>query len=76
MYTDLSKLKVFPDDNMNVVKIMGFICETVENIVGKGIYAGYQQILVFLQCFQVYSKDLHCVVKSKDCGWMDGWMDG
>ena len=29
-----------------------FICDRVENIVGKGENAGYQHFLLFPQCFQ------------------------
>ena len=30
---------------------MGFICDRLENIFGKGENAGYQHFLLFQQCF-------------------------
>ena len=49
---DWSALKPFADDTFNIAKIMIFVCDRVENIVGKGENAGYQHFLLFLQCFQ------------------------
>ena len=34
---------------------MIFVCNMVENIVGKGENAGYQHFLLFPQCFQMSS---------------------
>ena len=48
---DLSKLKAFSDDKINVKKFEIYL-ERVANIVGKGENAGYQHFLLFLQCFQ------------------------
>ena len=49
---DLSKLKAFTDDNLNLNKKLKFAMGRVENIVGKGENAGYQHFLLFPQCFQ------------------------
>ena len=48
----LSKLKAFGDDKFNVAKMIQFLCERVENVVGKGENAGYQHFPRFSQCFQ------------------------
>ena len=48
---DLSKLKAFADDNLNVAQMMKCFFDTLENIVGKGENAGYQHFLLFSQCF-------------------------
>ena len=45
---DLSKLK---DDKMNVAKVMFYVIDRPENIVGKGENAVYQHFLLFPQCF-------------------------
>ena len=39
---DLTKLKAFADDKINVTKMLQFALGSVENIVGKGENAGYQ----------------------------------
>ena len=49
---DVSKLKAFADDKMNVARIMIPVFDRVENIVVKGENAGYQHFLLFPQCFQ------------------------
>ena len=49
---DLSKLKAFADDKINVTHKLKFAVGRVENIVGKGENAGYQHFLLFSQCFQ------------------------
>ena len=49
---NLTKLKAFADDRINVAQMMISVFDTVENIVGKGENAGYQHFLLFLQCFQ------------------------
>ena len=41
-----TKFKAFADDKINVTKKLKFVLRRVENIVGKGENAGYQQ------CFQ------------------------
>ena len=49
---DLSKLKAFADDKIQLTKIMIFVFDRIENIVGKGENAGYPHFLLFPQCFQ------------------------
>ena len=49
---DLSKLKAFADDSLNVYQNLKFASRRVENTVGKGENAGYQHFLLFPQCFQ------------------------
>ena len=49
---DLSKLKAFADDNLNVNQKLKFALGRVENIVAKGENAGYQHFLLLPQCFQ------------------------
>ena len=49
---DLSKLKAFTDDKVNVNENLKTVFGRVENIVGKGENAGYQHFLLFPQCFQ------------------------
>ena len=49
---DLSKLKAFADEKINVNKKLKFYLGRVENIVGKGENAGHQHFLLFPQCFQ------------------------
>ena len=51
-FLDLSKLKAFADDNLNVYQKLKFALGRVENIVGKGENAGYQHFLPFPPCFQ------------------------
>ena len=48
---DLSKLKAFADDKLNVTQKLKFPLGRVENFVGKGENAGYQHFLLFPQCF-------------------------
>ena len=49
---DSSKLKDFADDSFKLVENGGKFSERVENTVGKGEIAHYEQFLVFPQCFQ------------------------
>ena len=49
---DLSKLKEFPDDNFSFVENGRKLFKQVENTVGKGEIARYEQFLLFPQCFQ------------------------
>ena len=51
---DSSKLKEFADDNFKFDKNGRKLCEWVENIVGKGEIAHYEQFLLF----QLFSKGL------------------
>ena len=39
----LSKFKAFADDISNVTKMVKFVCDRVENIVGQGETASYLQ---------------------------------
>ena len=48
---DLSKLKAFADDKINVSENLKFVFR-IENIVGNEENAGYQHFLLFSQCFQ------------------------
>ena len=47
-----SKLKAFADDKIDVVKMMIYLFDRVDNTVGKGENTGYQYFLLFLQCFR------------------------
>ena len=49
---DSSKLKVFADDNFKFDENGSRISKQVENTVGKGEIARYEQFLLFPQCFQ------------------------
>ena len=49
---DWSKLKAFADDSIKLAKMMIFVLDRIENIVGKGENTGYQHFLLFPQCFQ------------------------
>ena len=51
---DWSKLNAFADNKIKVpiLKMMIFVFDRVENIVGKGENACYQHYLLFPQCFQ------------------------
>ena len=65
---DVTKLKAFADDKINVVQIMIPVLKRVENIVGKGENAGYQHFHLFPQCFQKASLFPQCFHKSGLCG--------
>ena len=49
---DSSKLKEFADDNFKLDENDRKLSERVENTVGKGEIAHYEQFLLFPQCFQ------------------------
>ena len=49
---DWTKLKAFADSKSNVAKLMNFLLDRVENIVGKGKNAGYQHFLLFNNVFK------------------------
>ena len=49
---DSSKLKEFADDNFKFDENGSKLSKQVENTVGKGEIARYEQFLLFLQCFQ------------------------
>ena len=63
-FLDLSKLKAFADDKINVTEKLKFVFGIVENIVRKGENAGYQHFLLFPQCFQkaLYTGSLKVVI--------------
>ena len=48
----LSKLKEFADDNFECDENCGMFSIRIENTVGKGEIARYEQFLLFPQCFQ------------------------
>ena len=52
---DLSKLKAFADDKINVTEKLKVVLERVETWWEKGENAGYQHFLLILQCFQKVS---------------------
>ena len=47
MHLDWSKLKAFADDKIKALKMMIFVFDRTENIVGKEENAGYQHFLLF-----------------------------
>ena len=49
---DSSKLKEFSDDNFKFDENSRKLSKRVENTVGKGEIARYEQFLLFPQCFQ------------------------
>ena len=49
---DVTKLKAFADDKLNIVKMMVSLYDRVEKAVEKRENAGYQHFLFFPQCFQ------------------------
>ena len=44
---DMTKLKAFADDKINETLKLKFALGQVENILGKGVNAGYQHFLLF-----------------------------
>ena len=66
---DCTKLKDFADDNFKFDETSRKLFKPVENTVGKGEIARFEQFLLFPQCFQkayMYSqgvgvKRCHCV---------------
>ena len=54
-FLDMTKLKAFADNKINVTKQLKFVLEGIENSVGKGESADYQHFLLFPQCFQKLS---------------------
>ena len=48
---DVTKLKTFADNKVNIARMMISLLDKVENTVGKGENTGYQHFLLFLQCF-------------------------
>ena len=62
---DWSKFKALADDKIKVLKMMIFVFDRVENIMGKEGNAGYQLFLLFPQFF--HKAFYFRVVKSRDC---------
>ena len=54
-FLDMTKLKAFAEDKINVTKQLKFILERIENSVGKGESTDYPHFLLFPQCFQKLS---------------------
>ena len=47
---EVTKLKAFADDKLNIIKMAISLLDRVENSVGKGENAGFQQFLLFPPC--------------------------
>ena len=47
----LVQIKAFAEDKINVTQTLKFVLRKVGNIVRKGEHAGYQNFLLFPQCF-------------------------
>ena len=52
-YLVSSKMKAFADDNLKFDENGSKFTRRVENTVGKGEIARYEQFLLFPQCFQM-----------------------
>ena len=48
---NVTKLKAFADDKSNAAKIANYLCDRVENTVGKGKNDGNQHFHLFPHCF-------------------------
>ena len=48
---DVTKLKAFAEEKLNIAKMTISLFDKVKNTVGKGENAGYQHFLFFPQCF-------------------------
>ena len=44
-------MKAFEDNNLDIVQVMKYVFDRVENILGKGENAGYQHFLLFPTIF-------------------------
>ena len=49
---EVTKLKAFADDKLNIPKMMNSLLDREENTVGKGANAGHQHFFLFRLCFQ------------------------
>ena len=49
---DVTKLKAFAEDRIDLAQMMISVFNRIENIVGEGENAGYQHFLLFPQCFR------------------------
>ena len=75
----MPKLKASADDISNVAKMIKFVLDSVENIVGEGENADNQHFLLFPQCFRKPSclrslevgivKELKCVKITYKRSW-------
>ena len=45
-------MKAFANNKIRLLKMIIFVFDRVENIVGKGDIAGHQHFLLFSQCLQ------------------------
>ena len=54
-FLDWFKLRAFADNELNLTEKLKFVLGRVENIVGKGENADFQDFLLFPQCFQMAS---------------------
>ena len=52
---EVTKLKAFADDKLNVAKMTISLFDRVENTVGKGENACYQHFFLFPKCFPMPS---------------------
>ena len=48
---DVTKLKAFADDKLNIAKMNNYLLDGIENTGGKGENAGFQHFLLFTLCF-------------------------
>ena len=64
IFLDMTKVKAFAHDKLNVAKMMISLFDRVEDTVGKGRNTGYQHFLLS----PVFSKAFFLsIVKSRDC---------
>ena len=63
--SDLSKLKAFADNNLNIIQMREFFLVVGRVIMGKGENTAYQHFLLFIGCFQKFS--FLTVTKTTDC---------
>ena len=61
---DSYKLKEFADNNFELEEKGGKFSKRVENVVGKGEIARFEQFLYFPQCFPKTHKNRACFGKS------------
>ena len=66
---DSSKLKEFANDNFKYDENGGKFSKRVENTVGKGEIARYEQFLLFPHCFQKT-----CVADTYKHGFVGKWL--
>ena len=64
-FLDMTKLRAFADDKLNVAKMTISLSDRVGKPVGKGESADYQQFLLFPQCFS--KAFFFRAIKSRDC---------